>query len=238
MQTTAMPNLSDSNPSKLLNQTINSFNTVHLLWQLKRSLSMAVVLPLCTLPTHWYTFPLHNNFLHIVQTLFCESRRVLTLWPQMTVCYSTMVQSNSRAVMFTLQLQKLHWMEWLSQNMSRLSSVCSMHDVHKSTVWQITRILHANCSYFLNSLCINETKCNIQSLWVEIYKALHNGTYSGFFWNTYITFTILLLLCFVAVYTFHFIIWYNIDTFVLSLVLFLLSFQYWDSSHCHCICYN
>jgi len=36
--------------------------------------------------------------------------------------------------------------------MPKHSSVCSTCDVHKSTVKQISRILHINCPYFLNSL--------------------------------------------------------------------------------------
>jgi hypothetical protein len=72
---------------------------------------MTLVLPLCNLPTHWYTFLCMKEF-----SPYCAN---ILLWilegvtPSnyknwMTTCCSTMMQSKSGADMFWQWLHKLH----------------------------------------------------------------------------------------------------------------------------------
>jgi len=63
--------ISDSNPSVLLNQSINSFKIVRRSW----SVWTAIFVPLWNLYTLWYIFLFIIQFL---LTLFCETRKVLS----------------------------------------------------------------------------------------------------------------------------------------------------------------
>lgn len=121
--------------------------------QPKRSLVTLVChlgsfLPIGTSSFVWY------SFLYIVLTLFCEFQRFL---PHLTTKIEwqnislTMVQYKSRAKLL-LWLCKLHWTLRLHCSIPRLGLVYSMH-VCKNTLANY-QIVHANCPYFLNSLCI------------------------------------------------------------------------------------
>jgi hypothetical protein len=133
--------ISDSNPSILLNHSINSFK-VCCSWSDQDSWAVNSDTCSATVETfhHWYTF------LCIVQSSpYCAK---ILLWlggftPSdcknwMTARCWTMLQSKSRASTFMIALDSLH----------AYTYQCSMHDVCKDTVWHTTRILHSNCAYF------------------------------------------------------------------------------------------
>jgi len=67
--------ISDSNPSVLLNWSMNSFNILHHLWSDGPSgLQMMLVLPLWNLYIHWYTFLCRTVFFfHTVLTFYGKS---------------------------------------------------------------------------------------------------------------------------------------------------------------------
>jgi len=81
-------------------------------------------------------------------------RRFYPFWPRKSndsmLFNNGAIWKGSRCVyiMITQDLLNITATPWHA----KISSICSMCDVCKSTVWQITRILHTNCPYFSNSL--------------------------------------------------------------------------------------
>jgi hypothetical protein len=113
---------------------------------------------------HWFchsgtflptgTFFLHIQFLQIVLTFFCNSQRVLPLLTT-KIEWQHIVQQgcNWKVELMCLHYDCTSFDTCNGYPMTCLDSTYSKHVVCKSTVWQITKILHAHRLYFLNSLC-------------------------------------------------------------------------------------
>jgi hypothetical protein len=100
--------INDSNPSVLLNQSINSFKIVRRSW----SVRTAIFVPLWNLYMHSYTFLFIIQFSPYCTNIILRSSGGFILSDHnniMTSRWSTVVQSESWADMFTLWLQEIHW---------------------------------------------------------------------------------------------------------------------------------
>jgi len=117
-------------------------------WPKWSSLTM-LVLPLRIIFTHCYTplciiqfSPYCANFLLWMSWAFTP------LWVQKlkdsTFLNNGAIQKQSLDVLH-YGFMSVTKCNSYPHDMPRLSLVCSMHDVHKSAVWHITRILHTNC---------------------------------------------------------------------------------------------
>jgi len=133
-------------------------------------------------------FPFHNSILLIF---------LILLWVMEGSTPSD--HKNQMSTHFWTELIYLHYdcMSFTEHNgypMIYLNLACSTHDVSKSTVWQIIRILHANFPYFLNSLCnlyswLYTIRVNKSSRisWVEYLAHMGEMRYGYIIWREEIT---------------------------------------------------